>query len=71
MPQELLLTKRRATKIRNTFAINMSTDIKLSKDQLFKIIQSSGPFASCLGNLGKKELKMSPFLQLEGIYLAK
>ena len=40
----------------------MSTDIKLSKGQLFKIIQSSGPFASCLGNLGKKELKMSLFL---------
>ena len=40
----------------------MSTDIKLSKDQLSKIIQSSGSFASCLGNLGKKALKMLLFL---------
>ena len=34
----------------------MSIDIKLSKVQIFKIIQSGVPFASWLGNLGKKAL---------------
>ena len=32
----------------------MSTDIKLSKAQIFKIIQSGGSFGSWLANLGKK-----------------
>ena len=45
-----------ATKIRNAFANNMSTDIKLSKTQISKIIQLSGSFGSWLGNLGKKAL---------------
>ena len=34
----------------------MSTDIKLSKAQISKIIQSVGFFAYWLGNLGKKTL---------------
>ena len=34
----------------------MSTDIKLSKSQISKIIQSGGSFGSWLGNLGKKAL---------------
>ena len=34
----------------------MSTDIKLSNAQIFKIIQSGGSFGSCLGNLGKRAL---------------
>ena len=42
----------------------MSTDTKLSKAQISKIIQSGG-----LGNLGKKKLEMMPFLLLEIIYL--
>ena len=53
---ELFLTTRQTTKIRNVFANDMSTDIKLSKAQLSKIIQSSGSFGSWLGNLGKKAL---------------
>ena len=35
----------------------MSTDIKLSKTQISKIIQSGGSFGSWSGNLGKKALK--------------
>ena len=54
MPHELFLTTRQTTKIRNAFANNMSTDIKLSKAQISKIIQSGGSFGSWLGNLGKK-----------------
>ena len=42
LPHELLLTTRKKTKIRNAFNNNMSTDIKLSKAQITKIIQSGG-----------------------------
>ena len=35
----------------------MSTDIKLSKAHISKIIQSGGSFGSWFGNLGKKALK--------------
>ena len=57
MPHELFLTTRKTTKIRNAFGNNMSTDIKLSKAQISKIIQSGGCYGSSLGNLGKKTLK--------------
>ena len=42
--------------MRNAFANNIATDIKLSKVQIFKIIQSGGSFGSWLGNLGKNAL---------------
>ena len=35
----------------------MSTDIKLTKAQISKIIQSGGSFCSWLSNLGKKALR--------------
>ena len=57
LPHELFLTTRQTTKTRNGFANNMSTDIKLSKAQISKIIKSGGSFGSWLGNLGKKALK--------------
>ena len=53
MSHELFLTTRQT---RNAFANNMSTDRKLSKAQISKIIQSGGSFGSWLGNLGKKAL---------------
>ena len=53
-PNESFLTTRQMTKIRNVFAKNMSTDIKLSKSQISKIIESGGSFGSWIGNLGKK-----------------
>ena len=40
MPHELLRTTWEKIKIRNTFANNILTDIKLSKEQLPKIVQS-------------------------------
>ena len=40
LPHELLLTTRQETKIRNAFNNNMLTDLKLSKAQISKIIQS-------------------------------
>ena len=48
----LLLTTRQTTKIRNAFANNISTDIKLSKTLISKINQSG----RSLSNLGKKAL---------------
>ena len=43
LPHELLLMTRQKTKLRNAFNNNnMSTDIKLSKDQISNIIQSGG-----------------------------
>ena len=54
MLHELFLTTRQTTKLKNAFANNMSTDIKLSKAQVSKLIQSGGFFGSWLGNLGKK-----------------
>ena len=36
---ELLLTSRQKTKLGNAFEINMSTDMKLSKAQISRIIQ--------------------------------
>ena len=48
LPHELLLTTRQKTKLRNAIENNMSTDIKLSKTQISKIIQSGGFFGSLL-----------------------
>ena len=42
LPHELLLTTRQKTKLRNALNNNMSTDLKLSKAQISKIIQSEG-----------------------------
>ena len=57
LPHELFLTMRQTTKLRNAFANNMSTDTKLSKVQISKIIQSGGFFGSRFANLGKKHNK--------------
>ena len=40
LPHELLLTTRQKTKLRNAFNNNMSADLKLSKTEISKIIQS-------------------------------
>ena len=48
-PHELLLTNRQVANIRKAFANNLSTDIKLSKTQLTKMIQSGGFLGNLLG----------------------
>ena len=40
LPHELLLTTRQKTKLRNAFNNSMSTDLRPSKAQISKIIQS-------------------------------
>ena len=56
LPHELLLTTRQKTKARNAFNNNMSTDLKLSKAQFSKIIQSGGFLGRLLGPLLKTGL---------------
>ena len=41
-PHELLLTTRQNTKLRNAINNNLTTDIKLRKAQIKKLIQSGG-----------------------------
>ena len=61
LPQELFLTQRQITKLRNNIENNLQTDIKLSKAQISKIIQSSGFLGKILGPLLKTGL---PLLKL-------
>ena len=58
LPHELLLTTRQKTKIRNAFNNNRSTDIKLSKAQISKIIKSGGFLGRLLGPLSKTGLPL-------------
>ena len=58
LPHELLLTTRQKTKVRNAFNNNMSTDLKLSKAQINKIIQSGGFLSKLLGPLLKTGLPL-------------
>ena len=57
-PHELLLTNRQVANIRKAFAKNTSTDIKLSKTQLSKTIQSGGCLGRLLGPLLKTGLPL-------------
>ena len=56
---ELLLTTRQKTKLRSTFNNNMSTDIKFSKAQISKIIQSGGFVGSLLSKLAGPLMKIA------------
>ena len=58
MPHELLLTTRQETKLRNAFN-NMSTDIKLPKAQITKIIQSGGFLGSLISKLAGSLMKVA------------
>ena len=51
LPHELLLTTKQKTKLRNAFNNNILTDLKLSKAQISKIIQSGWFFGSLLSKL--------------------
>ena len=51
LPHELLLTTRQKTKQRNAFNNNISSDLKVSKVQIFKTIQCGGFLGSLLSKL--------------------
>ena len=57
LPHELLLKTRQKTKLRNAFNNNMSPEIKLSKAQISKIIQSRGFLGSLLSKLAGPLMK--------------
>ena len=59
MPHELLLTTRQKTRLRHAFNNNMSTDLKLSKAQISKIIQSEGFLGSLLSKLAGPLMKVA------------
>ena len=63
LPHEFVLTTRQKTKVRNIFNNNMSTDLKLSRTQISKIIQSGGFLGSLLsksaGPLVKVEIPLA------------
>ena len=52
-PHKLLLTSRQVVNLRKVFANNSSTDIKLAKTRLSKMIQSRGFLVRLLGPLLK------------------
>ena len=58
LPHELLLTTRQITKLRNNIENNLQTDIKLSKAQKSKIIQSGGFLGKPFGPLLKTGLSL-------------
>ena len=55
----VLLTTRQRTKLRNAFNNNMSTDLKLSKAQISKLIQSGGFLGSLLSKLASQLMKVA------------
>ena len=57
-PHEILLTDRQVSSIRKAFSNNSSVDIKFSKTQLSKMIQSEGSVGKLLGLLLKKGLPL-------------
>ena len=54
MQDELFLTKQNKKSIRNAFVNNMSTDIKLSKAQISKVVQLGVFLGKTLGNMMNK-----------------
>ena len=57
-PHKLLLTNRQVANLCKAFANHLSTDIKLSKTQLSKMIQSGGFLGRLLGPLPKTGLPL-------------
>ena len=59
LPHELLLTTRQSTKLRNAINNNLATDIKLSKAQIKKLIQSGGFLGKLLSKLAGPLMKLA------------
>ena len=59
LPHALLLTTRQTTSLRNAIENNMSTDIKLSKAQISKMIQSGLLLGSLLSKIAGLLMKVA------------
>ena len=57
-PHKLLLTDRQVANIRKAFSNNLSTDVKFSKTQLSKIMQSGGFLGNLLSKLAGPLMKV-------------
>ena len=56
---EMICQQQEKTKLRNAFNNNMSTNLKLSKAQIFKIIQSGRVLGSLLSKLAGPLMKVA------------
>ena len=70
LPHELLLTTRQKSKLKNAFNNNISTDLKLPKAQISKIIQSGIFLGSLLSKLAGLLMKVAIPLAPLGITAA-
>ena len=61
-PHKLLLNDKQNSNLRNTFVNNSSVNIKLSKTQLSKIVQSAGFLGRLLGPLMKVGLPLMKYV---------
>ena len=59
LPHELLLTTRQNTKLHNAINNNLATNIKLSKAQIKKLIQSGGFLGKLLSKLAGPLMKVA------------
>ena len=59
LPHELLLTTRQNTKLHNAINNNLKTDIKLSRTQIKKLIQSGGFLGKLLSKLAGPLMKVA------------
>ena len=59
LPNELLLTTRQKTKLRNVFNNDISTDLKFSKAQISKVIHSGRFLGSLLRKLAGPLMKLA------------
>ena len=66
---ELSLTTRQKTQFKNIFKNNMSTDIKLTKAQMSKIIQSRGFLGSWLDKIASPLMKVAVVLSKKNLAL--
>ena len=59
LPHELLVAARQNSKLRNDINNNLATDIKLSKAQIKKLIQSGGFLGKLLSKLAGQLMKVA------------
>ena len=62
LPHELYLTQRQTTKLRNNIENNLSTDIKLSKAQIKKILTEGGNLGALLSKFADPLMKIAKTL---------
>ena len=62
LPHDLLLKRRQKAKLKNAYNNNMSTDLKLSKAQIYKIVQSGGFLGSLSSKLAGLLMKVAVLL---------